>query len=112
MAKTRFNARDCTPLATCLEKHGLCVFPYVRKGVHERALHQRAELVLCVAPHNECAMHVHNHPQVVAHDVKHEYIRVCCVLWGFPYTETIIQPVLPTYTFPYTDAITQPIYPT
>ena len=54
--KVHFNARDCTPLATCLEKHGLCVFPYVRKGVHERALHQRAELVLCVAPHNECAI--------------------------------------------------------
>ena len=50
--------------------------------------------------------HVHNHPQVVAHDVKHEYIRVCCVLWGFPYTETIIQPILSTYTFPYTDTIT------
>ena len=96
MPKVHFNTRDCTLLATCLEKHGLCVFPYVRKGVHERALPQRAELVLCVAPHNECAMHVHNHPQVVAHDVKHEYIRVCCVLWGFPYTETIIQPILAT----------------
>ena len=55
-------------------------------------------------------MHVHNHPQVVAHDVKHEYIRVCCVLWGFPYTDAIIQPILPTYTFPYIDAITDEIY--
>ena len=40
MPKVHFNARDCTPLATCLEKHALFVFPYVRKGVHERALQE------------------------------------------------------------------------
>ena len=41
MPKVHFNARDCAPLATCLEKHGLCVFPYVRKGVCERVLQER-----------------------------------------------------------------------
>ena len=135
--KVHFNARDCTPLATCLEKHALFVFPYVRKGVHERVLQERttksswnsallsgklcgfgtlhkvrsikAHVLSCLPwflnksnvwflrcllnTHNECAMHVHNHPRVVAHDVKHEYIRVCCVLWGFPYVHTIIQHV-------------------
>ena len=55
--------------------------------------------------------HVHNHPQVVAHNFTHEYIRVCCVLWGFPCTDTIIQPILATYTFPYTDAITDHFLP-
>ena len=70
---------------------------------------QRGFLRCLLNTHNECAMHVHNHPQVVAHDVTHEYIRVCCVLWGFPYTDTIIQPILATYTFPYTETIIQPV---
>ena len=61
---------------------------------------QRGFLRCLLNTHNECAMHVHNHPQVVAHNFTHEYIRVCCVLWGFPYTDAIIDyffPLNPTY---------------
>ena len=59
-------------------------------SVAEWKQEQRGFLRCLLNTHNECAMHVHNHPQVVAHNFTHEYIRVCCVLWGFPYTDAII----------------------
>ena len=103
MAIASFNARDCTPLATCLEKHGVnntrnehcflsaffrtCEREYM--NVHYNKSNVKNER--CLLPHTMNVQCTFTTTPRWLHTTLNTNIFVCVVCCGgFPYVHTII----------------------